>query len=63
MRRHIRGNIVMSIVVVRVESKIQDIVEKVNVFTVKDIVIKNPVLIGHSFTEKPGIIVVKPLNP
>lgn len=45
--------------VAREEIKIQGIVEKIDIFIVEDSVIKYPLLIGHSFTERPGIIIIK----
>lgn len=42
-----------------VEIEIDNITEKVNSYIVEDGVIKYPVLIGHSFTEKPGIVIIK----
>lgn len=57
--RGIGGNIVVPLGSAMVEIKIQDIVEKVNIFVVEDRVIRYPVLIGHSFTEKPGVLIIK----
>ncbi|KAL4707304.1 hypothetical protein ACJJTC_019842 [Scirpophaga incertulas] len=57
--RGIGDNIVIPLGSACIDIEIQDIIEKVNVFIVGDSVIKYPVLIGHSFTEKPGIAITK----
>ncbi|KAL4702749.1 hypothetical protein ACJJTC_013644 [Scirpophaga incertulas] len=57
--RGIGDNIVIPLGSACIDIEIQNIIEKVNVFIVGDSVIKYPVLIGHSFTEKPGIVITK----
>lgn len=57
--RGLGNNVVMPIGLAEIEININDIVERVNAYIVEDSVIKYPVLVGHSFTEKPGIIIVK----
>lgn len=52
-------SIVIQVGVSSVIIEIQGIVEKVNAYIVDDSVIKYSVLIGHSFTEKPGIAITK----
>lgn len=57
--RGIGNNIVLPMGLATVTIQIQNIIEDVDVFIVEDSVIKYPVLVGHSFTEKPGIIITK----
>ncbi|KAL4718086.1 hypothetical protein ACJJTC_005710 [Scirpophaga incertulas] len=59
LMRGIGDNIVIPLGSACIDIEIQNIIEKVNVFIVGDSVIKYPVLIGHSFTEKPGIVITK----
>lgn len=57
--RGIGNSIVRPLGVSNVTIEIQDIVEEVVAYIVDDSVIKYSVLIGHSFTEKPGITITK----
>ncbi|KAL0902042.1 hypothetical protein ABMA27_000009 [Loxostege sticticalis] len=57
--RGLGNNIVMPIGTANVEIEIHNITEKVDIYIVEDGIIKYPVLIGHSFTEKPGIVIIK----
>ncbi|CAB3248007.1 unnamed protein product [Arctia plantaginis] len=57
--RGIGNSIVVPLGVTTVNIEIQNIEEQVEVFIVSDEVIKYAVLIGHSFTEKPNIIITK----
>lgn len=57
--RGIGNNIVMPIGSATVTIEICSIVESVLIYIVDDNVIRYDVLIGHSFTEKPGIVIVK----
>lgn len=52
-------SIVIPVGVSNVIIEIQGIMEEVNAYIVDDSVIKYSVLIGHSFTEKPGIVITK----
>lgn len=44
------------------EVEVQVIHEVVNLYVVEDYVIQNPVLLDHSFTERPGIVITKTSN-
>ncbi|KAG6462773.1 hypothetical protein O3G_MSEX013458 [Manduca sexta] len=57
--RGIGNNIVLPLGRATVKVEIQNIIESVDVYIVDDSVIKYSVLIGHSFTEKPGITIIK----
>ncbi|KAF9804571.1 hypothetical protein SFRURICE_014479, partial [Spodoptera frugiperda] len=57
--RGIGESIVIPVGVSNVIIEIQGIMEEVNAYIVDDRVIKYSVLIGHSFTEKPGIVITK----
>lgn len=57
--RGIGNNIVVPLGSAHVDVEIQGILENVQVFIVEDSVIKHAVLVGHSFTEKPGIVITK----
>ncbi|CAB3262121.1 unnamed protein product, partial [Arctia plantaginis] len=57
--RGIGESIVVPLGVANVIVEIQGIVEEVRAYVVNDSVIKYSVLIGHSFTEKPGIVITK----
>lgn len=57
--RGIGNNIVVPLGSAYVELEIQGILENVQIFVVEDSVIKHTVLIGHTFTEKPGIVITK----
>lgn len=57
--RGLGGNTVIPLGAARVEIKIQEIVENIEIFIVEDSVIKYPVIIGHNFTERPGIVLIK----
>ncbi|XP_075972453.1 uncharacterized protein LOC142974176 [Anticarsia gemmatalis] len=57
--RGIGGNTVLPIGIVNCAVEIQGIRETINLYVVEDFVIRHPVLIGHSFTEKPNIIITK----
>lgn len=46
------GRVVVSVVV-------QDVMETIEMYVVNDYVITRPVLLGHSFTEKPDIVITK----
>lgn len=60
--RGIGNSIVMPLGVSNVKIQIQDIIEEVIAYIVDDSVIKYSILIGHSFTEKPGINIIKTTN-
>jgi len=53
---------VMQIGSASVTIEIDEIVEPVEIYIVDDDVIKYDILIGHSFTEKPGIVIIKTAN-
>lgn len=57
--RGIGNNIVQPLGVTNVSIDIQNIIEDVVIYIVDDNVIKYPILIGHSLTEKTGIIITK----
>ncbi|KAF9408385.1 hypothetical protein HW555_011922 [Spodoptera exigua] len=59
MMRGIGNNVVLPVGLATVTIQIQDVLEKVDALIVEDNIIKYPVLIGHSFTERPGIIITK----
>ncbi|KAG6458358.1 hypothetical protein O3G_MSEX010822 [Manduca sexta] len=57
--RGIGSNIVLPLGCATVVVQIQNILEKIEALIVEDNVIKYPILIEHSFTEKPGIVITK----
>ncbi|KAH9631750.1 hypothetical protein HF086_014751, partial [Spodoptera exigua] len=59
MMRGIGNNVVLPVGLATVTIQIQDVLEKVDALIVEGNIIKYPVLIGHSFTERPGIIITK----
>lgn len=60
--RGLGNNVVVPLGIANVTIGINDIFENVISYIVEDGVIKYPVLVGHSFTEKPGIIITKTTN-
>lgn len=60
--RGIGGNLVTPIGIVTAEVEVQGIREVICLYAVEDFVINQPVLLGHSFTEKPDIIITKTPN-
>jgi transposase InsO family protein len=57
--RGIGGNLVTPVGVVSSSVEVQGIKEDITLYVVDDYVIKQPVLLGHSFTEKPDIVITK----
>lgn len=57
--RGIGANMISPIGMTIVCVEVQGIKETINVYVVSDYVINQSVLLGHSFTEKPGIVITK----
>lgn len=57
--RGIGNSMIMPVGSATVTIEIGEIVESVEIYIVDDDVIKYDMLVGHSFTEKPGIVIIK----
>lgn len=57
--RGIGPNVIIPIGKATITIEIQGISEQIEMYAVDDSVIKYKILIGHSFTEKPGITIIK----
>lgn len=57
--RGIGNNVIVPTGIAKVIIEIQGISEEVDILIVDDHIIKYPVLVGHTFTEKPGITITK----
>ncbi|CAG9785319.1 unnamed protein product [Diatraea saccharalis] len=57
--RGIGGNLISPVGVAIASIEVQNIKEILNLYVVEDYVIKQSVLLGHSFTEKPNIFITK----
>ncbi|XP_063547163.1 uncharacterized protein LOC134754752 [Cydia strobilella] len=53
------ANLVSPVVIVTSSVEVQGIKEVIDLYVVENHVIKRPVLLGHSFTEKPDITIIK----
>lgn len=60
--RGIGNNMVMPVGSATVTIEIDGIIELVEIYIVDDEVIRYDMLIGHSFTEKPGTVIIKTAN-
>ncbi|XP_049875596.1 uncharacterized protein LOC126373483 [Pectinophora gossypiella] len=57
--RGIGGSLVTPMGIVTSEVEVQGIREVINLYVVEDYVIRQPTLLGHSFTENPSIVISK----
>lgn len=57
--RGIGASLVNPVGVVYATVEVQGISEMVNLYVVEDYVLMHPILLGHSFTEKPDILIIK----
>lgn len=57
--RGIGHNVITPLGTANVKINIQNIVQHIDIFVVDDSVIKYPTLIGHTFTETPGVVITK----
>ncbi|KAL0819744.1 hypothetical protein ABMA28_007792 [Loxostege sticticalis] len=55
----IGGNLVVPVGVTTGSVNVQNIIETIDMYVVEDYVVNQPILLGHSFTEKPNIIITK----
>ncbi|KAL0884006.1 hypothetical protein ABMA27_016053 [Loxostege sticticalis] len=55
----IGGNLVVPVGVTTGTVNVQNIIETIDMYVVEDYVVNQPILLGHSFTEKPNIIITK----
>ncbi|XP_045539290.1 uncharacterized protein LOC123722212 [Papilio machaon] len=59
MLRGIGANVVKPLGLIHTTVEVQNIKENVDIYVVEDYVLGHPVLLGHSFTEKPNIMITK----
>ncbi|CAB3221861.1 unnamed protein product [Arctia plantaginis] len=57
--RGIGANLIQPLGLVSTIVQVQGIVESVDMYVVEDYVLRHPILLGHSFTEKPQIVITK----
>lgn len=57
--RGIGGHCVQTLGKCNTDVTVQGITESIEVLVVNDAALKYPVLLGHSFTEKPGLVIIK----
>ncbi|KAL0878798.1 hypothetical protein ABMA27_003828 [Loxostege sticticalis] len=55
----IGGNLVVPVGVTTGSVNVQNIIETIDMYVVEDYIVNQPILLGHSFTEKPNIIITK----
>ncbi|KAL0867941.1 hypothetical protein ABMA27_008614 [Loxostege sticticalis] len=55
----IGGNLVVPVGVTTGSVNVQNIIETIDMYVVEDYVVNQPILLEHSFTEKPNIIITK----
>lgn len=60
--RGIGGNMIRPLSVAVVTVEVQGLKETIDIYIVEDYVLKHPVLLGHSFTERPDIVITKTPN-
>ncbi|KAF9408187.1 hypothetical protein HW555_012044 [Spodoptera exigua] len=61
--RGIGANLISPVGMTIVDIEVQGLAETINLYVVDDYVIKQSVLLGHSFTEKPDIVITKAAFP